>query len=111
MLKWDYFVDVVTVVWLILFTLGLTNQADTPDLAMNLMLVVFLAGLVVKYRREPDLKTFLTKRWIDILLVMPWFRAFRFLKSIRFLRLLRIVLQAERFRRKAFRLLRHREST
>ena len=104
MLKWDYFVDLVTVVWLVLFILGFTNQTDIPDLAVNLLLTVFIADLVVKYRREPNLKTFLTKRWVDILLVIPWFRAFRFLKFVRFLRLLRIALQAARFRRRALRL-------
>ena len=103
-MKWDFFVDFVTIVWLTLFIMGLTNTTDIPDLAVNLMLVVFVADLVVKYRREPDLRTFLRRRWIDILLVIPWFRPFRILRFVRVLRLLRIVLQAERFRRKMMRL-------
>ncbi len=105
-LAWDYFVDAVTVVWLILFVLGLTNTIEGTDLAVKLMLAVFVADLIVKYRREPDLRTFLRKRWKDILLTIPWFRAFRILRFVRLLRLLKIGLQAEKFRRKLLRLLR-----
>ena len=103
-LKWDYFVDIATVVWLALFVLGYTNQLAAPDLILQTMLVIFVADLVVKYRREGNLKSFFRHRWIDILLVIPWFRAFRFLKFIRMLRLLRISLQLERLRRKFKRL-------
>ena len=100
-LKWDYFVDIATVLWLTLFVLGYTNQLATPDLILQTMLAIFVADLVVKYRREGNLKSFLRHRWTDILLVMPWFRVFRLLKFIRMLRLLRITLQLERLRRKS----------
>ncbi len=103
-LKWDYFVDIATVVWLALFVLGYTNQLAVPDLILQTMLAIFVADLVVKYRREGNLKSFLRHRWIDILLVIPWFRAFRFLRFIRMFRLLRIGLQFERLRRKSKRL-------
>lgn len=105
-LAWDYFVDAVTVVWLILFVLGLTNTIEGFDLAVKLMLTVFVADLVVKYRREPDLRTFLRTRWIDILPTIPWFRASRILRFLRLPGLLKIGLQAERFRRRFLRLLR-----
>ena len=103
-LKWDYFVDIATAVWLALFLLRYTNQVPAPDLILQTMLAIFVADLVVKYRREGNLKSFLRHRWIDILLVIPWFRAFRFLKFIRMLRLLRTALQLERLRRKSRRL-------
>ena len=103
-LKWDYFVDIATVVWLALFVLRYTNQLAGPDLIIQTMLAIFVADLVVKYRREGNLKSFLRHKWIDILLVIPWFRAFRLLKFIRMLRLLRVTLQLERLRRKSKRL-------
>lgn len=105
MSKWDLFVDLVTIVWLALFILGLTNQTNAPDILLQVMLVVFVADLWVKYRREGSLKRFVRYRWIDILLVIPWFRAFRFLKFIRLLRLFRVALQLERLRRKSLRLI------
>ena len=103
-LRWDYFVDIATAVWFALFVLRYTNRLAFPDLILQTMLAIFVADLVVKYRREGNLKSFLRHRWIDILLVMPWFRVFRLLKFIRMLRLLRITLRLERLRRKSKRL-------
>ncbi len=103
-LRWDYFVDIATVVWLTLFVLGYTNQLAVPDLIIQSMLAIFVADLVVKYRREGNLKSFLRHRWTDIVLVMPWFRVFRLLTFIRMLRLPRIAVQLERLRRKSKRL-------
>ena len=69
---WDYFVDAVTVIWLVLFLLILTNTIESAYHAVDPMLTVFVSDLVVRYRREPDLRTFLRKRRIDILLTIPW---------------------------------------
>ena len=89
MVMWDRFVDFITVVWLTVFFVGIANPGLTPDYLELGLLSVFVLDLVVKYRREPNIKTFVRKRWVDILMVIPYFRIFRMLKLFRLIRVLK----------------------
>ena len=88
---WDRFVDFVTVIWLGVFVVGFVAPALIPSNIQLVLLAVFVGDLVVKFRRDPDPRTFLRRRWFDILMVIPYFRIFRILKIVRVLRLLRIL--------------------
>ena len=114
---WDRFVDFATVIWLVIFVIGLTASTLIPANVQLVLLAVFVVDLGVKYRREPNLRTFLRRRWTDILMVIPYFRIFRILKFVRLLRILKTARIAkarrfpglkmlEGFRRKSTRLVR-----
>ena len=90
MLRWDRIVDVVTIVWLFFFVLG-SVRADLESLCdtINLSLLpIFIADLILKYRRVGKIKTFLRHYWFDILITIPYFR---FLRSLRILRISKVV--------------------
>jgi len=114
---WDRFIDFATVVWLVIFVAGFISpgliHADVP----LILLSTFAADLAVKFRRDSDRRTFLRRRWADILMVIPYLRIFRILKFVRLLRFLKTVRIAkagrfpgvkmlEAFRRKSLRLAR-----
>ncbi len=63
------------------------------------LLAVFVTDLGVKFQREPIKRTFLRRRWFDILMVIPVFRILRILKFVRLLRLLKTmrIAKAGRF--------------
>ena len=92
---WDRFVDFATVIWLSIFVIGLIQPTLIPTNVQLVLLVIFVADLVVKYRREPNLRVFVTRRWTDILMVIPYFRIFRILKLVRLLRILKIARLAK----------------
>lgn len=87
---WDRFVDVVTVIWLTLFFTGIAKPDLIPKGFEFGLLSVFIADLLVKYRREPNFRNFIRRRWVDILMVIPYFRIFRVLRLIRLIRILRV---------------------
>lgn len=93
MLRWDRIVDVVTIVWLFFFVLG-SIRADLESLCdtINLSLLpIFIADLILKYKRVGKIKTFLRHHWFDILITIPYFR---FLRSLRILRISRVIKTA-----------------
>lgn len=87
---WDRFIDGVTVIWLALFFTGIAKPDLIPANVEFGLLSVFVADLVVKYRREPNFKTFIRRRWTDILMVIPYFRIFRILRLFRLIRILKV---------------------
>ena len=114
---WDRFVDFATIIWLAIFAIGFTASTLIPANVQLVLLGVFVVDLGVKYRREPNLRVFLTRRWTDILMVIPYFRIFRILKFVRLLRILKTfrlakvrrfpgLKQLEAFRRKSTRIVR-----
>ena len=118
---WDRFVDVVTVVWLTIFFIGIAEPGLIPDSIELGLLSVFVLDLVVKYRRESNIKTFVRKRWIDILMVIPYVRIFRVFKLFRLIRVLKAgkvmkmrrfpgIKAMEAFRRKSLRLVKRYRS-
>ena len=87
--RWDHFVDLVTVLWLVIFSANIYQPGLIPVSIELGLLSVFIADLVIKARAEPNLSTFLRKRWTDILMVIPYFRIFRVLRFTRLLRICR----------------------
>ena len=88
---WDRFIDLATVIWLGIFVAELVSSPPTPANTQWVLLSVFVADLGVKFQREPIKRTFLRRRWFDILMVIPVFRILRVLKFVRLLRLLKTV--------------------
>ena len=91
--SWDEFVDLVTVVWLFVFVIGLvypdySSVTDTINLGL---LPVFIADLYVGYRRTGDLRTYIRKKWLDILLVIPFLRILRIIRIIRVVKTVKAV--------------------
>lgn len=87
------FVDFVTVVWLIVFVFGFVFP-EYSEVAGNInlfLLPVFVADLYVGYRRSGSFKYFIRRKWLDILMVVPYFRIFRILRVMRAVRAARAV--------------------
>ncbi len=85
------FVDFVTVVWLIVFVFGFVFS-EYSEVAGNInlfLLPVFVADLYVGYRRSGSFKYFVRRKWLDILMVIPYFRIFRILRVMRAIRAVR----------------------
>ncbi len=95
---WRILVDVATVVWLVLFVF--TFLSDPPlDSGINNqlglgLLGIFVADLGVTYYRSGERPVaFVRHHWLDILMVIPYFRIFRLLRVVRALRVLRVIQQ------------------
>jgi voltage-gated potassium channel len=92
---WTVFVDVITILWLAVFVIGLITAnesiADRCDLISLLLLPVFVIDLYFLFKQADNFLGFVIKRWFDIILVIPYFRIFRILKFARLLRALKII--------------------
>ncbi len=92
---WILFVDVVTVVWLAAFVTEWFSSSTLAQSRCSLvtlwLLPVFVCDLIVLFRKEDDFKTFIKKRWFDVLLVIPYFRVFRIFRIVRMLKVLKIL--------------------
>ena len=93
--QWRIVVDVATVIWLVIFAYSFApgapwGNATIEGIGLGL-LGIFVADLgVTSYRaNEPPLR-FLRHHWLDVLLVIPYFRIFRVLRVVRLLRLPRL---------------------
>ncbi|MDA2936850.1 hypothetical protein MYX75_01120 [Acidobacteria bacterium AH-259-A15] len=87
---WDRFVDVITILWLGIFFTNIIEPDLIPAGIELGLLSVFIADLAIKARSEPNFSIFLRNRWVDILMVIPYFRIFRILKFIRLIRFLKM---------------------
>ena len=105
--KWVKTVDSTTVVWLVIFFIGLfafdsdlfgfeepiinfpTSLEQPWDIISWIIWGIFAADVYFKYREIGNLKIFLKKHWFDILLLVPFFRIFRVLRLLRLLKTLK----------------------
>ena len=90
--KWILFVDIVTGIWLCMFILTFFLSEEIKrifDIILLSMLFIYLIDLVFIYKNSKR-KNFFKDHWFDIVVVIPYFRLFRFLKFIRFLKMARI---------------------
>ena len=87
---WVRFVDYVTVIWLAIFITNIAKPGTIPEGVEYGLLSVFVADLVVKYRRVSNFRVFMRRHWSDILMVIPYFRIFRVFRLIRLIRILRV---------------------
>ncbi len=94
-IKWILFVDVVTVIWLVVFAIGIITTNESTAYRCNfislLLLPVFVVDLYFLFKQADNFRAFVKKRWFDILLVIPYFRIFRIFKFVRLLRVLKII--------------------
>ena len=92
-LHWSKLVDFITVVWLVLFVISffanpsLESSLRTANIAI---LSVFVADLGIVYWKVRSPSVFVRKHWLDILMVIPYFRIFRIARILRLLRFVRI---------------------
>ena len=96
--QWRIFVDLATVVWLVIFAFSFAPSSPfDPAIANKIglgLLSVFVADLGITYYRAGERPlAFLRCHWLDVLFVIPYFRIFRVLRVVRFLRLLQILQQ------------------
>ena len=93
--NWIIFVDVVTVIWLIVFFVGLLKSDPRVTRYCNIInlviLPVFLVDLFFIYRETSNLRVFLKTKWLDILLVIPYFRIFRLLRFARVIKFMKLI--------------------
>lgn len=103
-LSWSKLVDFITVVWLVLFVIGffanpsLESSLRTANIAI---LSVFVADLGVTYWKVRSPSVFVRKHWLDILMVIPYFRIFRIARILRLMRFVRIAKSVNIIRRSA----------
>lgn len=92
---WTTFVDIITVVWLLLLVCGaIAKNESVKDgcaLAVLCLLPIFICDLIFLCRKEENFKTFIKKKWFDVLLVIPYFRIFRILRIFRFTRFIKVM--------------------
>jgi hypothetical protein len=81
---WDLFVDVVTAVWLIIFGLSFIPEYESVCSILLLVLIpFFIADLAIRYSRVSNLKIFVRKHWIDIIVVIPYLRILRVARIVK----------------------------
>jgi len=105
--RWEVFVDIAAVVWIVLFAVDMAHQYGELALssgaktaltaALQLLLFVFLLDLFLLYRwSEQDLRPFVRDNLFWILTVVPWFRPLRLLRVGRGIRALRLLAGSRR---------------
>ncbi len=108
--KWTFIVDITTVLWLVIFSIGfLTHNSGIQTVCELLvlgLLPIFIYDLMVLMKHEDNFRSFIKKRWFDVLLVIPYFRIFRILRFARLLKLMKLlklkkILGLTRFSKKA----------
>ncbi|MCF8094458.1 MAG: hypothetical protein K9J79_03765 [Desulfobacteraceae bacterium] len=90
---WEIFVDVITLVWLGVFAVSLAGPAAWAPAAAwvsGAIGAVFVVDLVVIFRRSAGWADFLRRAWLDLLLLIPFFRIFRIGRFARLLRINRL---------------------
>ena len=86
---WDRFIDLVTVVWLGIFALGLAAPQGWESDVLLYVIPVYVVDLGVKYRRVGNVRRFVREHWLTILMVIPYLRVLRLLRVLRVLRVAR----------------------
>lgn len=91
---WTKLVDITTIVWISVFLLGFVIKDAIIKQVCNqfnfFLLPVFILDLYYLYKKTGKIKKFLKEKWLDILLVIPYFRIFRILRFTKVLRLIKI---------------------
>jgi hypothetical protein len=84
---WEVFIDLVTLVWFVVFVLELAGVAGGWTGPVSFVIAgVYVADLVVIARRSCGVRDFLRRAWLDLLLLVPFFRIFRAGRVVRFFR-------------------------
>ena len=90
--RWVHFVDLATIIWLVIFALEVAGRGPPYGLWIELALSsVFIADLAATYSRSESAGAFIRKHWTDILLAIPFVRVFRLTRARRVQRLFRLI--------------------
>ena len=97
---WRYFVDVYSVIWVILFiltfpSLNIYHSETVSNYNNYFSLIVSIVDILVNYKRVNDVDMFLRKHWSTILFAIPFLR---FLRLIRVIRVLKLVINLGKFK-------------
>ena len=98
---WSKFVDLVTIIWLVIFVLGFFTSPSLEDTLRTVniaILSIFVIDLGVSYWKVRSPSLFVRKHWLDILMVIPYFRVFRIARILRLARFIRIFKSVKAFR-------------
>ncbi|MBA2881822.1 hypothetical protein HNR65_002153 [Desulfosalsimonas propionicica] len=90
---WDVFVDITTLIWFVVFIIPLVSDGRGAGWVGPVMAVIggiYVIELVVIFRRSAGFWDFLRQAWLDLLLLIPFFRIFRVGRIARLFRLRRL---------------------
>ena len=90
---WDVFVDITTAMWLVVFIVSLVSDGWGAGWVGPVTMVIggiYIIELAVIFRRSAGLLDFLRKAWLDLLLLIPFFRIFRVGRIARLFRIRRL---------------------
>lgn len=90
---WDVFVDITTLVWFVVFITPLVADGLASGWVGPVTAVIggiYVIELAVIFRRSAGLLDFLRKAWLDLLLLIPFFRIFRVGRIARLFRIRRL---------------------
>lgn len=110
-MAWGAVVHISTVIWTAMFVVGfLAFDADLVGLEPPIQLPeyvepvwdavnwavwgVFVVDVCIKYRRSDNIRSFVRENWLDLLLLVPFFRVLLLFRVVRLLRLVRIFRMA-----------------
>lgn len=104
---WPPFVEIVALVWILLFVVDVAVSFDVLVVSESLMgtlrgvlqalFVVFLVDVVLLYRwSDHGPRGFVRSNWFLIITVVPWLRPFRLLRAARSIRALRLFTGSRR---------------
>jgi len=89
---WNYLIDGITVLWLGIFITDLISPlGEAGGVVMLAFIPVYVADLGVQYRRVGNVRVFLRKHWITILMTVPYLRVLRLARFARLIRILRVL--------------------
>ncbi len=90
-LSWKNFVDITTIIWLIIFFVGFYTNENVQRICLifnTIILFVFLLDLIFIYRKFGRKRDFIKNHWFDVMMIIPYFRIFRIVRSLKFLKVL-----------------------
>jgi hypothetical protein len=94
-LTWSGFVDVITIIWLVIFILTFIDLGNTINLLLKYILlsflIIFILDLYILYKRAENFKMFIKKHWFDVLMVIPFFRILRIFRVFKLLKVTKSV--------------------
>lgn len=92
--NWTKVVDITTIVWISVFFLGFIVRDEEINQICNkfnfLLLPIFVLDLYYLCKEAGKIRKFFREKWLDILLVIPYFRIFRVLRFSKILKLIKI---------------------
>jgi hypothetical protein len=83
-------------VWVILFSVTFFTESKIVEGLLLVVTVGYILELIFEYKRSESLRSFLRSHWMDILMVIPFFRLVKIGKTLKILRYGKKISQALR---------------